>query len=114
MSAKPKALSGLTRRLIQDGLIDQDTAEKHETAAAAKKMPIISHLVREAKVSPEAIAIIQGFRKCHERRIGVSTSELSGERGFVSVFLSLSGFGVCFLVSPAPAPFILQARGIIC
>ena len=56
MSAKPKALSGLTRRLIQDGLIDQDTAEKHETAAAAKKMPIISHLVREAKVSPEAIA----------------------------------------------------------
>jgi len=56
MSAKPKALSGLTRRLIQDGLIDQDTAEKHETAAAAKKMPIISHLVREAKVPPEAIA----------------------------------------------------------
>ena len=56
MSAKPIALSGLTRRLIEDGLIDQSSAEKHETAAAAKRTPLISHLVREANVSAEAIA----------------------------------------------------------
>ncbi|MCH1555408.1 MAG: type IV-A pilus assembly ATPase PilB [Pseudomonadales bacterium] len=57
MSAKPKPLSGLTRRLIQEGLLDSESAEKHELDAAKAKKPLISHLVREHAVSAEAIAI---------------------------------------------------------
>ncbi|MGB1940764.1 MAG: type IV-A pilus assembly ATPase PilB [Pseudomonadales bacterium] len=57
MSAKPKPLSGLTRRLIQDGLLDAESAEKHELAAIRAKKPLISFLVKEQVVSAEAIAV---------------------------------------------------------
>ena len=57
MSAKPKPLSGLTRRLIQEGLLDTESAEKHELDAAKAKKPLISYLVKEHAVSAEAIAI---------------------------------------------------------
>ena len=51
MSAKPKPLSGLTRRLIQEGLLDTESAEKHEEDAAKAKKPLISYLVKEHAVS---------------------------------------------------------------
>ena len=57
MSAKPKPLSGLTRRLIQEGLLDTESAEKHELDAAKAKKTLISYLVKEHAVSAEAIAI---------------------------------------------------------
>jgi len=57
MSAKPKPLSGLTRRLIQEGLLDTESAEKHELDAAKAKKNLISYLVKEHAVSAEAIAI---------------------------------------------------------
>ena len=57
MSAKPKPLSGLTRRLIQEGLLDTESAEKHEEDAAKAKKTLISYLVKEHAVSAEAIAI---------------------------------------------------------
>jgi type IV pilus assembly protein PilB len=56
MSARPKPLSGLTRRLIQDDLLDAESAEKHASAAKKEKKPLISYLVRENIVSAEAIA----------------------------------------------------------
>ena len=57
MSAKPKPLSGLTRRLLQEGLLDTESAEKHELDAAKAKKTLISYLVREHAMSAEAIAI---------------------------------------------------------
>lgn len=56
MSARPKPLSGLTRRLIQDDLLDAESAEKHASAAKKEKKPLISYLVKENIVSAEAIA----------------------------------------------------------
>jgi type IV pilus assembly protein PilB len=56
MSAKPKPLSGLTKRLIQDGLIDLDAAEKYGLEATKARRPLVSYLVRENIVSAEAIA----------------------------------------------------------
>ncbi|MEZ7965347.1 MAG: type IV-A pilus assembly ATPase PilB [Pseudomonadales bacterium] len=56
MSAKPKPLSGLTKRLIQDGLIDLGAAEKYGLEATRARRPLVSYLVRENIVSAEAIA----------------------------------------------------------
>ena len=52
----PKPLSGLTKRLIQDGLIDLDAAEKYGLEATKARRPLVSYLVRENIVSAEAIA----------------------------------------------------------
>ena len=56
MSAKPKLISGLARRLIQDGLIELEAAEKYSLEAAKARRPLVSYLVKENIVSAEAIA----------------------------------------------------------
>jgi type IV pilus assembly protein PilB len=56
MSAKPKPISGLARRLIQDGLIELEAAEKYSLEAAKARRPLVSYLVKENIVSAEAIA----------------------------------------------------------
>ena len=47
MSAKPKPISGLARRLIQDGLIELEAAEKYSLEAAKARRPLVSYLVKE-------------------------------------------------------------------
>ena len=56
MPAKPKPISGLARRLIQDGLIELEAAEKYSLEAAKARRPLVSYLVKENIVSAEAIA----------------------------------------------------------
>ena len=56
MSARPKPISGLTRRLIQDGLIDLEAAEKCSVEASKARHPLVSYLVKENIISAEAIA----------------------------------------------------------
>ncbi len=56
-SKPPIALSGLARRLVKDNLITEDTAHKALAEAKKKKIPFISHLVKEKKADSRAIAM---------------------------------------------------------
>jgi type IV pilus assembly protein PilB len=49
-------LSGLARRLIRDGLLNEPDAEKAQDAAAKKRVPFVTHLVETKLVTPRAIA----------------------------------------------------------
>ena len=56
-STNPKInLSGLARRLVQDGLLDETTAEKAVAEARRKKIQLVSHLVENKLVSGKDIA----------------------------------------------------------
>lgn len=56
MSAQIK-ISGLARRLVKDSIISQDLAETVTMEALEQKLPFITHLVRESKVSSKKIAL---------------------------------------------------------
>ena len=56
MSAQSKPISGLTRRLIQDGLIELEAAEKCSVEASKARRSLVSYLVKENIISAEAIA----------------------------------------------------------
>ena len=56
MSAQPNPLGGLTKRLIEDGLITAESAEKHETLAKTARRSLITHLVREKVVAADLLA----------------------------------------------------------
>ena len=49
-------LSGLARRLVQDGLLDEETAVKAATSARKKKTPLVSWLVENKLASARDIA----------------------------------------------------------
>ena len=46
MSAKLKPISGLTRRLIQDGFIELEDAEKYSVEANKARQPLVAYLVK--------------------------------------------------------------------
>ncbi len=50
-------LSGLARRLVNDGLIDQESAEKAFTEALENKTPLVRHLVTNQTLNARDIAI---------------------------------------------------------
>ena len=56
-STNPKInLSGLARRLVQDELLDETTAEKAVAEARRKKIQFVSHLVENKLVGSQEIA----------------------------------------------------------
>lgn len=50
-------LSGVTRRLVLDGLLDQESALKAQDEAQKKRVPLVAHLVDEKKLDPRAVAM---------------------------------------------------------
>ena len=56
-------LGGLARKLVLDGLLEQEAAQEAHQAALKKKMPLVSYLVENNVVSAEKIALAasQGF-----------------------------------------------------
>ncbi|MEH6492158.1 type IV-A pilus assembly ATPase PilB [Halopseudomonas sp.] len=52
------ALSGLARRIVQDGLLDADTASKANQQASQDKIPFITHLVQRKLASAKDLAMV--------------------------------------------------------
>jgi len=52
------ALSGLARRIVQDGLLDADTAAKASQQASQDKIPLITHLVQRKLASSRDLAMV--------------------------------------------------------
>ena len=50
-------LTGLARKLVDEGLIEEAAAEKALTAAGKEKIPFVSHLVTQKLVEAKAIAV---------------------------------------------------------
>lgn len=50
-------LTGLARKLVDEGLLDEATAEKAINDANADKVPLVTHLVEKDLVSAKAIAV---------------------------------------------------------
>ena len=50
-------LTGLARKLVDEGLLDEVAAEKAIADATANKVPLVSHLVEKELVSAKAIAV---------------------------------------------------------
>ena len=57
MATEPIPLSGLARRLVEDGLLDPETAQRASEAARAEKVPFVTHLVRNGIAEARAIAL---------------------------------------------------------
>ncbi len=51
-------LSGLTRKLVQEGHLDETAAEKAQAAAEKKKVPLVSYLVEQKLADGNVIATI--------------------------------------------------------
>ncbi len=56
MNSTAPALSGLARRLVNDGLLDADLARDAMTRAAREKVPLVQHLVTNAILDARTIA----------------------------------------------------------
>ncbi len=51
------ALSGLPRRLVEDGLLSEETAEKSISEAVKKRQPFVTYLVESKKLDGKSIAL---------------------------------------------------------
>ena len=56
MATQTVPLSGLARRLVEDGVLDADTAHKASEEARKKGIPFVSHLVRSDIANARSIA----------------------------------------------------------
>ncbi len=56
MNNNAPALSGLARRLVNDGLLEQDLARQALTQAAREKVPFVQHLVSQHMLDAHTIA----------------------------------------------------------
>jgi type IV pilus assembly protein PilB len=56
MAANPLQLSGLARRLVEDGLLDDATARSASQEAQKTRVPFVTHLVQNKLVSAKDIA----------------------------------------------------------
>lgn len=56
MNAPTTSLSGLARRLVNDGLLDQELARKALVQASKEKTPFVQHLVNNALLDSRTIA----------------------------------------------------------
>ncbi|NNF17993.1 MAG: type IV-A pilus assembly ATPase PilB [Gammaproteobacteria bacterium] len=57
VTAKKTTLSGLPRRLVQDGILDESVANEAKTAAKESKMSLVNHLVQNQIASARDIAL---------------------------------------------------------
>jgi len=55
-SINPK-LSGLSRRLVQDGLLEENKALEAQDDAQKKRIPLVAYLVENKKADPKSIAL---------------------------------------------------------
>ena len=56
-SASSMKLSGLARRLVVDGLLDEQTAIGAQDEAQKKRVPLVTHLVDSKKVDSRVVAV---------------------------------------------------------
>ena len=56
MAANPNSLSGLARRLVEDGLLDEPTARKASEEATKTRVPFVTHLVQNDLCAASSIA----------------------------------------------------------
>lgn len=56
MNSSAPSLSGLARRLVTDGLLDQELARKALAQASKERVPFVQHLVRNAMLDARTIA----------------------------------------------------------
>ena len=56
MAANPNSLSGLARRLVEDGLLDEPTARVASEEAAKTRVPFVTHLVQNNLCGAREIA----------------------------------------------------------
>ena len=57
VSANKIHLSGLARKLVMDGLLEEAAAHDHFQKALSKKLPFVSYLVENKLAAPSAIAV---------------------------------------------------------
>jgi len=57
VSATNKALTGLPRRLVQDGIVAEDAIEDALTAASEANGSLVAHLVDNGLADPQAVAV---------------------------------------------------------
>jgi type IV pilus assembly protein PilB len=56
-TASQSNLSGLPRRLVQDGIVSAEDVQKAATAARKEKVPLVVYLVANEMADPRAIAV---------------------------------------------------------
>ena len=56
MAANPIALNGLARRLVEDNLLDEETAREASEEAQKTRVPFVTYLVQNEIVSSREIA----------------------------------------------------------
>jgi len=56
MNTNAPALSGLARRLVHEGLLDQEVARQAATQALKERLPLVQHLVTQQIVDAQSIA----------------------------------------------------------
>ena len=56
MAANPIPLSGLARRLVEDNLLDEETAKSAAEEAQKTRVPFVTHLVQSELVAAKDIA----------------------------------------------------------
>jgi len=71
MATQPIAVSGLARRLVDDGLIDAETAVRATNESQQAGEPFVTHLVRNNLVAANTLAT------CAAREFGVPLMDLS-------------------------------------
>ena len=57
VTASQTVLTGLPRRLVQDGIINEDVVQQASDAARKKKQPFVSYIVQNDLAEARAIAI---------------------------------------------------------
>ena len=71
MATEPAPLSGLARRLVEDGILQADAAHTASDEARQNALPFVSYLVRNGLAEPRAIAVSAS------REFGVPVIDLS-------------------------------------
>ena len=56
-TASQSNLSGLPRRLVQDGIVSAEDVQKASVAARKEKVPLVVYLVAKEMADPRAIAV---------------------------------------------------------
>ena len=84
VSASNQAISGLPRRLVHDGIVDEDTMLRALEATMASGESVVGHLVKQKLANPRAVAIAAA----HE--FGVPLFDLDALEMDVEVFKSVN------------------------
>ena len=68
MATETLSISGLARRLVDDGILTPDRAQSCAEEARKANVPFVTHLVRSGAADAQAIALAEiGRASCRER-----------------------------------------------